>query len=1295
MERGTSSAAQGHPCQPKNVSPEPCGARQSCLQPAILPVPAQRQKAPSRKVIPAILPASALSGGLVLAALLALTSSAIAQQNRIASPIDPARTVALKGHVHPKARPQYDRGPVDPALRISYATVYLKQSPGQQAALDQLLAGQQNPASPDHHRWLTPEQFAGRFGVSPGDTATIASWLRSQGLTVDRVARARNWIAFSGAARHINSAFRTDIHHYTQDGETHFANASDPSIPAALAGVVSAIGGLDDFRSESPAGKFAPIAPDFNSGSTHFLAPGDLATIYNIAPLYSAGIDGSGQKLVIIGRSRIDLSDVQAFRRQFNLPANDPQPVLVGADPGVSAGDASEANLDLQWSGAVARNATIFYVYGRSINTAIQYAVDQNLAPVMSLSYSICEPETVTTLALRPIAQQANAQGITWLSSSGDSGSAECDSAFSRAQATKGLAVSFLASMPEITAVGGAQFREGRGAYWGSVNGPDGGSALSYIPETAWNETTAGGLASTGGGASILFPKPAWQTGPGVPADNARDVPDVSLSSAGHDAYYIINNGQIFTARGTSASAPSFAGIVALLNQSVVASGAQADPGLGNINPQLYRLAQTTSDVFHDIVSGDNLVPCAQSSPDCVDGFMGYSAGPGYDQVTGLGSVDANNLIARWNSVSAATSTAVSANPGSVSWGGTVRLTATVTAANGATPTGSVTFTWHDAALGSAPLAGSGGTAAATLTVAAKQLAPGDETVSAIYDGNGVLSGSAASVVVTVTAPDGTAAVSLAVTNPVFAVNSPASGLTWPFTVRLTELAGVSATLTNFTIDGVAQPIGTFFSSTTIRANGTLAANIVGRSIPAPVTRNLVFSGIDAGGQPWSQQAAVPFLPPPVSATLALTSTPTAVAQNPGGDPGCQWTQQLNLEEQGGFGVQLTRFIAGTGNDISSQIQQLFGATRIAPFGSLQATLCWSGLTPPATKNFEIDGVDDNGTGVVATVTASFAAPASGAATLSVDPRGIVITASSSVAINLTGDARQATASVFPANRSTRWLKISPASNPASIGLIASDSGLSKGVYRATVIVQASNATPQFVAVPVVFVVGASANSNIAGASNAASADSGFAPGMTMIVSGSALANSTESASGSTPPLSMSGVSATVNGVSAPLFKVSPGELTIQIPYETGAGPAVLGVNNNGQVSSYLFQIAAAAPGIFVDRGTLANPSATAQRGRTVTLFITGEGEVTPALITGRPPAAGTAQSRLPKPRLPVSVTVGGVTAATQAIGVPAGLLGLTQINFTVPPDAPLDVQPVVVTVGTAASPPVNITVTQ
>ena len=294
---------------------------------------------------------------------------------------------------------------------------------------------------------------------------------------------------------------------------------------------------------------------------------------------------------------------------------------------------------------------------------AAQFAVDENLAPVLSLSFGACEAYNLASF--RAVAQQASAQGITWLASSGDTGAAECDRVSAIPQAAKGLSVGFPASIPEITSVGGTQFDDANGKYWAATNGPSGASALGYIPETVWNDTPlVNGFSGGGGGASILFPKPFWQTGPGVPDDKARDIPDISLSaSADHVGYQVFVYGDLYTVGGTSASAPSLAGVVALLNQYLASKSVLAKPGLGNINPTLYRLAQSSNNIFHDVTTGDNAVRCALGTPNCVEGFVGYRAGPGYDLATGLGSIDAYNLVTQWNPGTASTTTVI-ADPG-------------------------------------------------------------------------------------------------------------------------------------------------------------------------------------------------------------------------------------------------------------------------------------------------------------------------------------------------------------------------------------------------------------------------------------------------------------------------------------------------------------------------------------------------------------------------------------------------------------------------------------------------------
>jgi subtilase family serine protease len=293
----------------------------------------------------------------------------------------------------------------------------------------------------------------------------------------------------------------------------------------------------------------ASLEPGFNYGSGHFLAPDDVAVIYDLNPLYGGGFDGTGLRIVIPGQSRVDLTDINSFRSVFHLSPNTPQTVLAGADPGTVPDALGEADLDLEWAGAVARGATLIYVYSTDVVVATQCAINQNLAPIISWSYGSCEVQNSPGARqfFRSLAQQAAAQGITWVASSGDSGPADCDAHGdpSHPIATQGISASLPASVPEVTGVGGTRFNEGGGNYWNSSNGANSGSALSYIPETSWNDSAIdGALSASGGGASIAFAKPVWQSAPGVPNDGARDVPDVSLSASGdHDGYAVCTGG--------------------------------------------------------------------------------------------------------------------------------------------------------------------------------------------------------------------------------------------------------------------------------------------------------------------------------------------------------------------------------------------------------------------------------------------------------------------------------------------------------------------------------------------------------------------------------------------------------------------------------------------------------------------------------------------------------------------------------------------------------------------------------
>jgi uncharacterized protein (TIGR03437 family) len=588
------------------------------------------------------------------AAVVALTFSVAtvyAQRRRLSGPLDNGRRITLAGRVPSRARTGIDLGRVPGTFPLPDVTLYLKPS----ADLTSLLRDQQDPSSPQYHQWLTPEQYAGQFGAAQADIDQIAAWLQSQGLTLVRVARGRDSITVSGTADQVQGAFQTQIHQYNVNGKQHYANATDPSVPAALAPLVAGIRGLHDFH---PKPRIRAASPNLLNGSFHAIGPDDFAAIYNVAPLYQAGMDGTGQKIAVVGQTALQPSDLTSFRTKFGLPALNLQTILTNprANPGISADDLNEANLDIEWSGAVARNATIVYVYSSDVWTSATYAVDNNVAPVLSMSYGSCELADLADLPLfQQAAQRANAQGMTWFAASGDSGAADCDdSGVAVAQNAPG--VDAPGSIPEITSMGGTEFNEQGDAYWSST-----GAAQGYIPEKVWNDTAFNNeLSSGGGGASVFFPQPAWQSGPGVPNDGARHVPDVSFTaSANHDGYYVVVSGSPSYFGGTSAAAPTMAGIAALLNQYLVSTGAQPQAGLGNINPALYRLAQTAPAVFHDVTIGDNIVPCASGVPGCNNGSYGNTASSGYDQASGLGSVDATALVHGWNGAAASRASAI------------------------------------------------------------------------------------------------------------------------------------------------------------------------------------------------------------------------------------------------------------------------------------------------------------------------------------------------------------------------------------------------------------------------------------------------------------------------------------------------------------------------------------------------------------------------------------------------------------------------------------------------------------
>jgi hypothetical protein len=741
---------------------------------------------------------------------------------QIQQQVENSQRTTLRGNVHPLAKAAFDRGLADVSLQTPRMQLLIKRPADREAALKSYIAEIHQKGSANFHKWLTPDQIANQYGPADSDVQTVTAWLQSQGFTVGKLSRARSTIEFSGTAGQVNSAFSTQIHKYMVNGQTHYANATNPQIPTALAPVVGGVVRMNDFRPKAQlkqqgAATYNPVThkatplwnyPAAGGGEYLFVAPGDFAVQYDTTPLTTAGITGTGQTIGIINDSNIDLTLANNFRTLFNLPANPPHVIIDGTDPGVN-GDAVEAYLDVEWSGAVAQAATVdLYIaadttLNAGLDLAAQRAVDDDTATVLSISFGACEQALGATenAFYNSLWEQAAAQGQTVMVSAGDSGSEGCYNLTEGVSPIYGLAVNGFASTPYNVAVGGTDFYYSDYAstplnsvppsfntYWatGSSNTPA-TSILKTIPEQPWNDSQYGfniaAVASGdpnyyahqflnqpnggGGGASACatfdtsgncvagYPKPAFQSAL-TPADSVRDIPDVSLFAANglnYSSYVICANpgdcnsdGQtatpetVYGVGGTSASSPAFAGIMALVNQKYGAQG-QADY-------VLYPLAKQFPAAFHDVTAGSNNGPCDTLREDltpCVLGSDGnysagdYSAVAGYDQASGLGSVDANALVSDWNKVTfTASGTSLTLSPTTITHGATETLTATVTGAT----SGDVAF------VSSAPLPSNKGLNFATVgtngvaTLATNALPGGTYTITANYGGNGTAAAS-------------------------------------------------------------------------------------------------------------------------------------------------------------------------------------------------------------------------------------------------------------------------------------------------------------------------------------------------------------------------------------------------------------------------------------------------------------------------------------------------------------------------------------------------------------------------
>ena len=718
-----------------------------------------------------------LSSTFLLSYSLSITLPAGAQslphsyaQPRIAKAIDESSLVTLHGNTHPLAQPSFDHGPAPVSMPANRLLLVLARSTQQEADLQTWLQSLQDVNSPNYHAFLSPEEFGKRFGVGDADLQSIQNWLTDQGFTVNKVSKARMAIEFSGSVGQVQSAFHTSLHSYVVNGVQNWANATDPQIPTSLAPVVAGLASLNSFKPRAqyirgPSAtydtKTHTITPTYtfnNSSGLYyiFLGPADAATIYNTPTLLNANrsgstYDGTGVTIGVAGDSNIDLTQNANYRTTFGLAANPTTVVVDGTDPGENS-DAVEAYLDTQVATGIAPGASVILYtaadtyYNSGLFLAIQRALDDNQADILNVSFGGCESAQGASgnQYILNLWEQAAAQGISVTVSSGDSGSAGCDNENTETVATQGLAVNGLASTPYNISVGGTDFdildssSTSFTTYVDISNTlPNHRSALGYIPERPWNDSTypnstvaankpisvAPGNTSTnniiagGGGISTVYPVPAWQSG--FASGGYRNQPDVSFL-AGNGFYFAAwglctdfdtnssgvsipdcvapttgNSFNLTGVGGTSASAPAFAGMLALVKQ-------KTGTRLGQADDVLYNLARTSySTIFHDVINGNNSVNCqANSSSGCslnTAGYYfltGYNATTGYDQASGLGSVNATALTSNWASAGLlATSSSLQLNGGTgalnITHGASVAVNASVTGTSG-TPSGDI-----------------------------------------------------------------------------------------------------------------------------------------------------------------------------------------------------------------------------------------------------------------------------------------------------------------------------------------------------------------------------------------------------------------------------------------------------------------------------------------------------------------------------------------------------------------------------------------------------------------------------
>jgi subtilase family serine protease len=729
---------------------------------------------------------SALAASLMLTGLLASAQEA----DRIVAPVNSAELVALDGNLPRWASPEFDLGPVSADVPLQYLRMTLARSPEREAAFQQLLLDQQDRNSPRYHAWMTAQQIGEQFGPSSHDIAAVSAWLESQGFAVDFVANSRMFVIFHGTVAQADHAFHTAMHWYASSVSARMSASETPQIPIALAAVIRSVQGLSQTRHQPAVHARPEYTPCYESVCYHYITPADFATIYDINSVYASSINGAGQTISIVGRAQVWSPDITEYEANTGLPSETPALIVPpsGAEPPAPNDsstqtpndDQTEATLDVERSFGTAPGAAVDLVVSLSTQTedgidiAKDYVIDNASTlhtSILSNSFGECEADVSasTVQADNTLFQQAAAEGISLLGISGDSGAAGCDPYNATPPVTQTKSPNYLCSSSYVTCLGGTEFNDTTdpSEYWSTTNSSTLESAISYIPEGAWNEPYNSAskeyyASSTGGGVSSVIATPYWQQGTGVPGTAGRYTPDIAFSSSAHDGYYgcyaagdgacSLNEYEYFF--GTSAAAPSMAGVVALLNQKL--GSAQ-----GTLNPTLYSLANSSSasSVFHDAtITTSGITNCTSATPSMCNnstpaqasltgGLAGFDLTTGFDLATGWGSLDVANLLSHWLSGGPDSTTAtLTVSPSDSFAAGTPATLTAKISGTGTISTGTVSFYSGTTYIGTSAVSGG----SASFTASTIGLAPGSYPVVAKFSGSATeMPSSSAAVTVT------------------------------------------------------------------------------------------------------------------------------------------------------------------------------------------------------------------------------------------------------------------------------------------------------------------------------------------------------------------------------------------------------------------------------------------------------------------------------------------------------------------------------------------------------------------